>query len=225
MSAMSVTAVGFYGDMYGNEAYFCDHNLAIRKPDGDVYVGTYKRNDDGLLEPQYNINATQKRQENYLIWLTHQQEITEPSILVVYGEKFLQLLKNVPETVKYYEELNTYPQVAEKYDGFKGYITTYTEYSILHGRFAHISETKLRQFFALKDFSKITEYEPYYDLWHNTCRKKYDSLEKLSLDTAWRLAFGKEDEARIWSLAKVFSEHAEITDVQLNEAVNKLMNK
>jgi hypothetical protein len=208
MKAIGI-AEAFYGEMYGNEGYLTDQNLAVRKADGALWVATYKSDLDGTLVPDYHIKAS-ARDQDYLSLLKHPVEIYEPSILITYGEKFTDMLTAVEDFPELLEQLLANDEVCEdRYKGFRGYIGTYGELKGLQQEISTAMEKKLYAFFEAGDLSVFPAHLRFYELWKSVTSGYFSETKKMALDTACRVLKEPERKEELLSYAQIHCKHNE----------------
>lgn len=202
-------AEAFYGEMYGNEHRMVHHNVALRKEDGNLWIGRYGDREGNILIPTYELKA-KPRDEDYLSTLKHPVAVSEPSILIVYGEKFLAMVEAVDCLPEIFHMLSTQDNVCEtRYEGFRGFIGTYREFKALETSISELLTVKLYDFFREDELENFPKVLPLYDLWKSTSHGYFSETEKMALDNACRILNEPEREEDFLSFAAVHCEHNE----------------
>lgn len=216
----------FYGEMYGNESSLVAHNIVLRKEDGTRWIGRFGDRDGEILIPTYELRAT-PRDEDYLSPLKRAVAVTEPSVLITYGEEFLAMVEAVDCFPELYHMLSTQDDVCEnRYKGFRGYIGTYREFKTLEQSISSLLEVRLYEFFEQGNLSNFSNIQPTYELWKSTSHGYFEETEKMALDTACRILKQPEREEALLRFAKIHCEHNEGADygsmvVRLNQLLGR----
>lgn len=205
-------AEAFYGEMYGNERRLVAHNVVLRKEDGTRWIGRFGDRDGEILIPTYELRAT-LGDEDYLSTLKRPMAVTEPSVLITYGDEFLAMVKAVDCFPELYHMFFTQEDVCEgRYKGFRGYIGTYREFKTLEQSISSFLEVRLYEFFEDGDLSNFSGVQPTYELWKSTSHGYFEETEKMALDNACRILKEPEREEALLRFAKIHCEHNEGAD-------------
>lgn len=182
-------AVGFYGDTFMQESNLTDYNLIVEKDD-QLFAGSYEM-ENGALTIVYN-QPVPEWSKDFVIWFDEPVTIDQPSVLVLYGDSFLDTIAEIPELEKHYSQLSNATELSFTY--YKGFVTSYANFQRLHNFFVTFAEKKLQYLFRNLRTEDVNDYESCYELWRNLSSTSFSTVEGLAVIMYWEyLLTGKKE--------------------------------